>query len=334
MKPLDVLLAIGVATVFGCGVVFSKAAMHDFPPILLMAFRFGLTGLVLVWMFRPPWHLLGKIFWVALVSAVIQYSLTFTGLKHLDVSTMILVVQLEVPFAALLAWFVFRDPLGWRGVCGMLLAFAGIAVIAGAPERRSELFPVMLVIAGAVVWAIGQIMVKKVTSVGGFRLIAWVAVIASPQLLIASWLFEDGQMEAIINAAPIVWIAVVYLALVMTAIGYAVWYHLLGRYDVNQVVPYLLLVPVTTVAGGILFLGETLTWSSIFGGVLVIGGVAALTIKRGASAEESSTRDHPEAAPGVILSSGVVAHPVPRAMIVVGGLLLLVATAMQVLRLT
>ena len=28
---------------------------------------------------------------------------------------MILVVQLEVPFAALLAWLVFKDPLGWRG---------------------------------------------------------------------------------------------------------------------------------------------------------------------------------------------------------------------------
>ena len=324
------VLGIGVAVVFGCGVVFSKAAMQDFPPILLTSFRFGLTAVVLVWLFRPPWHLLGKIFWVALVSAAIQYSLTFTGLKLIDASIMILVVQLEVPFAALLAWFVFRDPLGWRGLGGMLLAFAGIAVIAAAPDQRTDLFPLGLVMAGAMVWAVGQIMVKKVSSVGGFRLIAWVAVIASPQLLVSSLLFEDGQLEAIVNAAPIVWIAVVYLGLVMTAVGYGVWYYLLGRYDVNQVVPYLLLVPVTTIAGGVLFLGETLTWSGVLGGVLVIAGVAALTINRtpASSAAQSSESD-----PAVVFSSGVVAQPVPRVMIVAGVLLLAAATAMQVLRL-
>ena len=221
-----------------------------------------------------------RIFWAALVSATIQYSLTFTGLEGLDASTMIIVVQLEVPLAALLAWLLFKDPLGWRGLSGMLLAFLGIGLIAGAPEQRSDLFPVLLVAGGAVVWAIGQMMIKSLGQVGGFTLIACVAAISGPQLFVSSWLFEDGQLEAIANAAPIVWITVVYLAFVMTALGYAAWYHLLGRYDVNKVIPFLLLVPVTTVLGGVVFLGEALTIYRVVGGVLVIAGVAAITIKK------------------------------------------------------
>jgi O-acetylserine/cysteine efflux transporter len=73
-------------------------------------------------------------------------------------------------------------------------------------------------------------------------------------------------------------VEVLYLGLVMTAFGYALWYHLLGRNDVNQVMPFLLLLPVTAVAGGVLFLDETLTSNIVAGGALAIGGVAIINL--------------------------------------------------------
>lgn len=278
MKPGDILLAVAVAVIWGMGLVFAKAAIEHFPPILLMALRFTLTALALVWFVRPPWQLLHKLFLIALVSAAIQYSLTFTGLKGLDASTASIVIQLEVPFGALLAWLVFRDRLGWRRAFGMLLAFAGIALIAGEPRYDDSLSSILLVVAGSFAWAVGQIMIKTLGVVGGFTLIAWVAMWAAPQLYVASWLIEDGQLEAVANAPPIVWIAVVYLGLAMTALGYGLWYHLLGRNDVNQVIPFLLLLPVTAVGGGVLFLGETLTANFIAGSALAIGGVAVINL--------------------------------------------------------
>jgi O-acetylserine/cysteine efflux transporter len=278
MKAVDIGLAIAVAVIWGMGFIFAKAAIEHFPPILLMALRFTLTGLALVWFVRPPRHLLGRIFWIALVSAAIQYSLTFTGLKGLDASTASLVVQLEVPFGALVAWVVFRDRLGWRRAIGMLLAFVGVTLIAGEPRYEDNLTSILLVIGGAFTWAVGQVMIKKLGVVGGFSLIAWVALCAAPQLFIASWLIEDGQLDAISNAPPIVWMTVLYLGLVMTALGYGLWYHLLGRHDVNQVLPFLLLLPVTAVAGGVLFLGETLTFNIVAGGVLAIAGVAVINL--------------------------------------------------------
>jgi O-acetylserine/cysteine efflux transporter len=287
MKPVDILLAIFVAVIWGMGFTFAKAAIAHFPPILLMALRFTLTALVLVWFVRPPWQLLGKIFWIALVSAAIQYSLTFTGLQGLDASTASLVVQLEVPFGALVAWIVFRDRLGWRRAFGMLLAFIGVTLIAGEPRYEDNLTSILLVVGGAFTWAVGQIMIKTLGVVGGFTLIAWMAMWAAPQLFLASWLFEDGQMEAIENAPPIVWMTVVYLGLVMTALGYAIWYQLLARHDVNQVMPFLLLLPVTAVAGGVLFLGETLTVYTVAGGALAIGGVAIINLWPGGNRDRA-----------------------------------------------
>ncbi len=62
----------------------------------------------------------------------------------------------------------------------------------------------------------------------------------------------------------------------MTALGYGIWYRLLGRHDINQVMPFLLLLPVTAVSGAVLFLGETLTAHTVAGGALAIGGVAII----------------------------------------------------------
>ncbi len=65
----------------------------------------------------------------------------------------------------------------------------------------------------------------------------------------------------------------------MTALGYALWYRLLGLYSVNQVMPFLLLLPVTSVVGGIAFLGESLTVKIAAGGGLAIVGVAMITLQ-------------------------------------------------------
>ena len=66
----------------------------------------------------------------------------------------------------------------------------------------------------------------------------------------------------------------------MTSFGYAMWYDLLGRHDVTRVIPYLLLVPVTTVLGGVVFLGEPMTLLRFAGGALVIAGVAIMNLRR------------------------------------------------------
>ncbi len=284
MKLTDILLAISVPVIWGMGFTLAKVAFvyADFPPILLMAFRFTLTALVLVWFVKPPWGQMRAIFWIAVVSATIQYSLTFTGLTGINASTAIIVVQLEFPFMALLAVIFLKDTLGLRRIFGIIVAFAGIVMIAGQPELQGEFKYVLLVGSGAMTWAVGQIMIKKLkTPLGGFTLIAWVAVFAAPQLFLASWLIEDGQWQVIQTTGWIGWGVVVYLGLVMTALGYGIWYHLLGKFPVSQIGPFLLLLPVTSIAGSMIMLGERLSYLEMAGAVVVIAGVWIVTSRGG-----------------------------------------------------
>jgi len=269
-----------VAVIWGGGFLFTKIAIEHFPPVLLMALRFSLTALVLVWFVPVPRRQMARLYWVALIGGAIQYSLTFTGLKYINASTAIIVVQLEVPFAVLLAVIFLEDRIGLARIFGIGLAFVGVIIIAGEPRLQGNLLPVFMVAGGAFTWAVAQVMIKSLGPVGGFTLIAWIAVLGAPQLFVASWLVEDGQFEAIRTAGWVVWAVVAYLGIVMTAVGYGIWYHLLGKHPVYQVAPFLLLLPVTTVIGSVLLLDEVLTARLVAGGLLAVGGVAIINLVR------------------------------------------------------
>ena len=274
----DIGLAICVPVIWGMGIVFAKAGLNEFPPLFLMGMRFVVAAVLLCWFFPPPAGQFGAIFIIALVSATIQYGLTFTGLAGLDASTAALLMQLEVPFSAALATIFLKDRLGWKRAGGMLVAFLGVGLIAGAPSLRNQLFSAFLVIAGVFTWAVGQVMIKKMVNISGFQLIAWISVFAGPQMLIASLILESGHLSSLKNATLVGWGSVVYMGVIMTALGYAIWYHLLKKYDVNQVIPFLLLMPVTSILGAVLFLSERPGIRILIGGAVVIAGVAAIVM--------------------------------------------------------
>ena len=272
----DIGLALSVPINWGMGFTLAKAGLGEFPPLFLMSMRFTLAALLLCWFFPPPVGQLRAIFMVALVSATIQYGLTFTGLTGLDASTAILLVQLEVPFGALLAAIFLNDKLGWKRTLGMALALFGVSLIAGAPNLRKQLFSAFLVMSGALTWSLGQVMIKKMVTVTGFQLIAWVAVFAGPQMFVSSLMLEQGHLNALKHATIVGWGTVVYMGIVMTTLGYAAWYNLLKKYDVNQVMPFLLLLPVSSIFGAVLFLGERPDSRTLSGGLFIIIGVAAI----------------------------------------------------------
>ena len=244
MRLVDIATAVMVAAIWGLGFTLSKAALAGFPPIFLMAFRFTLTALLLVWFVRPPVGYMGKVALISLVGAGIQYSITFTGLAGINASTAIIIIQLEAPLAALMAAVFLKDMIGWRRALGMAVAFAGVVILAGDASVQGAWVSALLVLVGAAFFAGGQVMTKALKgAVGGFQLTAWVAVFAVPQLFVISFLTEDNHLHYIENADWVVWGTILYLAFIMTALGYSLWYRLINTYSINLVMPFILLVP-------------------------------------------------------------------------------------------
>jgi len=279
MNNKQILLALIVPITWGFGYALTKIGMDQFTPLLLMSLRFGIAGLILVWFTKPPWGFMRELFIIAFIGSTIQYGFTYYGLKGIDVSTASILVQLEGPILALLSTLILKERLGWPRALGMGLAFTGVVVIAGEPRLSDSLDSVALVITGAVFWAIAQIMISRLKSLSGITILAWVAIIATPQMLLISLLIEEGQWESIKSANLVDWSIVFYLSFIMTVIGYSVWYHLLRICDVSKISPFLMLLPVTSIIAGMVLLNEQFTLAMGIGGVLVMTGVASTLIK-------------------------------------------------------
>lgn len=280
LHPLHMLLILGIMLLWGINFAVAKTGLLQLPPIFLVACRFLLVAILLLPFAKRSHGQWGAIFAIAVVLGLLHFSFMFTGLSTVDAATAAIAIQLQVPFAALLAAVFFKDKLGWRRALGMAIAFIGVAVIAGEPRLNGQYLALSFVIIACFIWSIANVMIKRLKDVDGITLNAWMAVFATPMLFAASAVMEEGQIEAVRQADFWAYFAVVYQAVAVVVIGYGCWYWLMRRYQMNQIMSATLLVPLFGVVSGIVFLGESLTVNLIIGGLMTIAGVAIIIIRR------------------------------------------------------
>lgn len=273
-------MALAVPFLWGINVVAVKIGALQIPPLFLLALRFLIVaGLTLPFARPPRWEEFGPLAAVSITLGVGSFGLLFLGVARADVSSVAIAGQLGVPFSTALAVILFRERLGWRRIVGILLAFAGVVVLAGAPRSAGNLAGLALVIASSMAWAVANVLLKRHGPFDPLKLMAWGAVCTAPPLLLLSALFEHGQMAALTQASPAAWGALAYIAIGSSIVAYGFWYFLLNRFAVSQVVPFALLSPVFSVLAGVAVLGDRLTLPILAGGLMTIAGVSLIELR-------------------------------------------------------
>tara|TARA_B100001559_G_scaffold196230_1_gene164211 strand:+ start:58 stop:954 length:897 start_codon:yes stop_codon:yes gene_type:complete len=277
MKTRDIFIALLVPVVLGFGFVIAKPAMQYFPPYLLMGMRFTIPALILVWWFPLPKGLYFDLFKVSLIGSALQYGLTYSGLNIIDASSAVLLVQLEVPFGIIIAFFLLKEIPTIKNIVGLIIAFIGVFILTGAPNLEGKYVGVLLTLSGAFTWSLGAVMAKPLSKkIGAFALMTWLCVFSGPMLLFVSLIFDGNPMTYILSANINSWLTVIFLGFFMQPVGYAAWYYVLRRYPVNKVMPVLLILPVTGLITSVFLLGEDPPTQVFLGGLVIIFGVAMI----------------------------------------------------------
>jgi O-acetylserine/cysteine efflux transporter len=280
LTPMEWVAATGVVTLWGLNFVAVKTALGTLPPFLLTGLRFAVTALILAPFFRPGREQLKKIALLALLLGVGHFGLMFFGVAGMDAATAAIVIELSIPFSAILAWAFFGEVLGvWRSL-GLAVSFLGVSLLAGEPSLP-RLTPFMAVVASGFCWALANVVIKRMGPINPLALNGWMALFAAPLLLGLSALTETGQAQALAATGVKGWSGVAYTIIGSTLIAYTLWYRLIARHPMNQVIPFTLLGPLVGLAGGVLLLGEPLTWQKLVGGALTVLGVAAVELLPG-----------------------------------------------------
>ena len=282
MTLRDSLIAALVPIFLGFGFVIAKPAMEFLPPFLLMGLRFTFVALLLVWWFPIPRGYLKKIFFASLIANTIQYSITYTGLDLIDASAAVLLVQTEVPFGVLFAYFMLKEKPTGRALIGIAVAFVGVYILTGSPNLDGKVLGVSLTIIGSGVWALGQVLVKPLSKeINPLALVAWLGLFSGPILIGLSTIFDGNTINYLKNASFESWMIAIYLGFIMQPITYGCFYYVLKRNPLYKVLPIVTMgIPPTGLLAAIFLLGEEPTKELFIGGVIIIIGVILIVFTR------------------------------------------------------
>ena len=275
MTIKDTLVASLVPIFLGFGFVIAKPAMDDFPPILLMGLRFTFAASILIWWFPIPKGYLVKIFIASLVANTIQYSVTYSGLNLIDASAAVLLVQTEVPFGVLFAYFMLKEKPTIRSLIGIFIAFIGVYILTGSPSLDGKFIGIFLTILGSGIWALGQVLVKPLSKeLKPLTLVAWLALFSGPILILLSNIFDGNSINYIKSANMDSWIIAIYLGFFMQPITYGCFYYVLKNNPLYKVLPIVTMgIPLTGLLAAIFLLKESPTTELYVGGSIILLGV-------------------------------------------------------------
>ena len=275
MNLKDTIIASLVPIFLGFGFVIAKPAFESFPPILLMGIRFIFAASILIWWFPIPRGYLKKIFVASFIANTLQYSITYTGLNLIDASAAVLLVQTEVPFGVIFAYFMLKEIPTLRALIGISVAFIGVYILTGSPNLDGKFIGISLTILGSAIWALGQVIVKPLSKeINPLALVAWLAFFSGPILIGFSNFFEGNSLNYINNASFNHWMIAIYIGFIMQPITYGCFYYVLKNNPIYKVLPIVTMgIPPTGLLAAIFILGEKPTIELFIGGTVIIIGV-------------------------------------------------------------
>jgi len=284
MRFRDAALAALTSVIWGLAFVATKIGLEGFSAAELTALRFLIAALPVLLVPRPDiaWPRLAAIGMTLFCG---QFLLLFFAFKAgMPAGLASVTQQSQAFFTVLLAALFLREVPSLRQCLGMIVAFAGLAMIGLTIGADLTLPALGLALSGALSWAVGNVLVKRTAEVPIFSLVVWASLVPPVPALIVSTLY-DGHTPILGAFATASWAslgAAAYLGTIATFVGYAIWGDLLQRYPAALVTPFALLAPCTGVLSSAVVFGEVFEPVRYAGMALVVTGLVII-IRRGSA---------------------------------------------------
>jgi len=273
----DACLALAVMAVWGSNFVVIHIGLAHLPPLLFATLRFTVSLFpAVLFLRRPavPWRNLAG---YGLCIGAGQFGLLFIAMNgFITPGLASLVIQTQVFFTIALAAAFSSERLRPYQALALSVTVTGILVILQHTDTATTPLGLGLVLAAAVCWAAGNMIVRATPGADMLAYVVWASLFSVPPLLALSLAIEgwDALREGLVNADATTWSVVAWQAVGNTLFGYTAWSVLLARYPVATIAPMSLLVPVFGLSASALFLGEPLDDWKLVASALVLAGLA------------------------------------------------------------
>jgi O-acetylserine/cysteine efflux transporter len=284
MNARDVAIALAIVVIWGVNFVALRLGLDGVPPMFLVFTRFVLSAIPAVFFVRRPNVAFKYLLAYSLFTGVGQYSLLYGALKlgmPAGLSSIVMQVQAfaTMGFAAMLIGERVRP----TQVVGVLIACAGLSLIALNFEQSAGVLPLVMVLGAAMSWGLGNVFTRmaSMATKDGKKLdmlsfTLWSSLLPPLPMLALSLLIE-GPAQIEFALTHVTWTTVgaaLYTAYLSTVFGFVAWNKLIAKRGAGTVAPFSLLVPFVGLLSTALALGETVMPLTMFAGGLILLGLA------------------------------------------------------------
>ena len=270
-----------IAVVFwGISFVATKSALREVSPSTIIFTRSVIGAVLLLLVVRrlPPresWPSLALMGFIGVfVHQMIQsYALTLTSAIHTG-----WLIAITPIWSAILAAIFLRERFGVLKTLGLIGGTAGALLVItrgefslevlGLPSTRGDL----MILASTVNWAIYSVVGHATIRKLGPRRATSGALLFGTIMLTPLFVIRSGWRE-LPHLSTAGWTAVLFLGICCSALGYLFWYNALETVEVSRVAAFLHIEPLVTFVAAIGMLHETVTATTVVGGLLVIVSV-------------------------------------------------------------
>mgnify|MGYP001788527861 CR=1 FL=1 len=280
MSRRDIGLGLIVVVLWGLNFIAIKLGLGNMPPLLLATLRFVVLCLPAIFFLpRPPvaWRWLIAL---GLTLNVGQFAFLFLGMKlGMPAGLSSLIHQSQAFFTMLIAVLFIGERLHWNNLIGLIIAAAGMALIAVQQGSSMTTAGFWITIIGAASWGAGNVIMRRATQgVPPFSMLAlvvWAGAVAILPLGLLSLLIEGpAAWKTAMQSFNLTTVAsIIYLAYFASLCGYGLWGKLLSRYPAATVAPFALLVPVVGMSSATILLRESISLWQVIGAILVMAGL-------------------------------------------------------------
>jgi drug/metabolite transporter (DMT)-like permease len=202
----------------------------------------------------------------------------YTGIKLAGASVAAILVTLLAPvLITVFSARMFMERLTRKQILGILVAAIGaFAVIAGGTlsleNNRNFLPGCLALLATPILWTVYSLAGKRIMEkYDPFLIVSYVNVLGG--LFLVPFSLAEGSLGQILSLDVVEWLAVLFLAVTCSVVGYFIWFYVLKHVKAAITSSFLFAEPVVTVLFAVRFASEQLNPVIIGGGVLIFLGV-------------------------------------------------------------
>ncbi|MEE8044315.1 MAG: DMT family transporter [Thermodesulfobacteriota bacterium] len=284
---LYIFLLVFTITTWGYSWVLMKMGLGYAEPFTFAAWRCAIGGVAMIIFVRVKsieWPKLEKLpdyLMIAIFQTTLMFGLMLYGMKYVTAGkTSVLLYTMPI-WTIFLVHFYLKERLNRGKWLGVALGMIGIVCILGwdtLVHQNSEiLFGELLIIGGAISWAVSNIWVKK--RMGGEN----IYMVSSLQLSIGAIglallaIPTEGILNIEWNAHSIY--ILLFTGLIASAVDFTIWFYLLKNLDIKITTFSSMLVPVFGLIFDWAILGNRLDGGVIVGGALILIGIYQVSRK-------------------------------------------------------